>query len=137
VIRAISTPAELFKVFCPTGEGGGIDPTCSLGGDTHGEVTLYRGWASGGKGHYFTTDAEWARQFTQSGLESEVQTIKLKTSEIYRAPVLPKAFGTNESDIDNAIRAAKAKGFKAIWVNEGQGQPNSVFLIKPMRRARG
>lgn len=31
-MRLPRTPEEMFKVFCPTGEGGGIDPTCSPGG---------------------------------------------------------------------------------------------------------
>src|SRR6185437_15214626 len=77
--------------FCPTGKGGGIDNSCSPTGEpgmgSDEPVTLYRGWATGGQGHYFTPDKDWALQFTQSGRESEVQKIQLKQSEIYRARV--------------------------------------------------
>jgi hypothetical protein len=130
------TREEMLKVFCPTGEGGGIDPTCSPGETDGDEVTLYRGWAVGGKGHYFTTDREWARQFTQSGQDKEIQQVKLKHSDIYKAPTLPRAFGTDDTEMDKVISLARSKGFKAIWVDEGSGQPNSVFMIKPIRPLR-
>lgn len=34
------TATDLLKVFCPTGEGGGIDPTCSPGGGAGGSRGL-------------------------------------------------------------------------------------------------
>ena len=93
-------------------------------------LTLYRGeLASGQQGNYFTTDHEWARQFTQSGRDHEIRHIQVDPNLIYRATVLPEASGTDEQVFDQTIAEARRLGKKAIWVNEGQGQPNSVFIF--------
>jgi hypothetical protein len=39
---------NLGKVFCPTGEGGGIDPTCSPGGGV-GSTPEFKRWFAGSK----------------------------------------------------------------------------------------
>jgi len=96
---------------------------------TAGLLTLYRGeLASGQQGKYFTPDREWARQFTQSGRDHEIRQIQIDPNLIYHAPVLPKAYG-NDDTFDQVIDAAKQQGKKAIWVDEGHGQPNSVFIF--------
>lgn len=91
-------------------------------------IKLYRGESSYNKGgKFYTTDREWARQFTQSGLESEIKTIKFPDEYIYKSNPLPEA--TNEEQFDNAMEEARKNGFRAMWVNEGIGEPNSVYFI--------
>lgn len=93
-------------------------------------IRLYRGqMASGQEGHYFSPDKEFARQFTQSGRDSEIKMITIDDSKIYRKNPLPKAYGFDDSELDNAIQEALQNGFKALWVDEGHNQPNSVFFI--------
>lgn len=95
---------------------------------TASQILLYRGEYSGNTGgHYWTTDREWARQFTQSGLDSEIRTFSLDSKVIYRATPLPRA--TSEVDIDSALGAAISLGYKALWVSEGLNQPNSIYII--------
>lgn len=91
-------------------------------------ITLYRGESVYNKGgNYWTTDKEWARNFTQSGLDKEIRVKSFLEESIYVADKLP--FAANENEIDNTILEAKKKGFKAILVNEGVGQPNSVLMV--------
>jgi len=98
-------------------------------------TTVYRGEMAGQKGgNYYSTDREWARQFTQSGQDKEIRSLTIHPDEIYTVPSgLPKAYGADipgqPNDIDKAITAAKAAGKKAILVDEGAGQPNSVFVF--------
>ena len=53
----------------------------------------------------------------------------MNSSEIYRKEPLPKGYGWDEEDFDIAVKETLQKGFKAMWVDEGQGQPDSVFII--------
>ena len=94
------------------------------------KIELFRGqMASGQEGHYYSPDKEFARQFTQSGRDNEIKKIILDSSNLYRKNPLPKAYGFDDTDLDNAISEAVSMGFKAIWVDEGENQPNSVFMI--------
>lgn len=98
------------------------------------KIILYRGELSAGKkGNYFTPDKEFARQFTRSGRDSEIRQLVVDDSRIYKKEPLPKAYGYDmddgKNDMDIAIEEARQNGFNAIWVDEGQGQPNSVFFI--------
>jgi hypothetical protein len=43
---------------------------------------------------------------------------------------LPRA--TNEEDISQGIKLASEKGFKGFMVDEGKGQPNSVFMVNKL-----
>lgn len=91
-------------------------------------IVLYRGEASFNKGgKYWTTDKEWARQFTQSGLDSEVKSIRLPSEVIFRNDPLPSA--VNADELDGVEQIAKKKGFRAFWVDEGHGEPSSVYII--------
>jgi len=76
---------------------------------------------------FYTTDKEWARQFTQSGLEKEVKPFLVDSSQIYSKEILPLA--TNEESLDEGIQEAKENGFKALWVNEGINEPNSIYVL--------
>ena len=92
-------------------------------------IPIYRGVSSYNKkgNSYWTIDKQWARQFTQSGLESEVRRATIDTRIIYRANPLTRA--TSDSDFDRDIPIATANGFKALWVNEGNNEPNSIYVI--------
>lgn len=88
--------------------------------------TFYRG-ETGGSGNYFTRDMEFANEFSNGKPLTEVG---IPENSIYRSKVLPEA--TNEQQITNAIKEAKSKGFKAIYVDEGTpfGEPiESVFVF--------
>jgi len=95
------------------------------------QIQLFRGEMASGQGNnYYSPDKEFARQFTQSGQDKEIRTIIMDEADIYRKFPLPKSYGFDDNELDNAIAEAKVKGFKALWTDEGEGQPNSVFLIK-------
>ena len=100
---------------------------------------LYRGkGGDSGQARYFSTDREFARNFTRSGQDSEIEERDIDPAEIYEAKELP--FAGDEGAMDAAIAAAKAGGFKALRVDEGEGQPRSVFMLddaSPARRKQG
>ena len=88
-------------------------------------ITLYRGVnVSNKNGHYYSVDKEFARQFTQSGRDFEIITIKMNLSDIYIRDPLPLA--TDEDSFDQGMKEAKEKGFKAFMLDEGNGLPDSV-----------
>ena len=94
-----------------------------------GLIKLYRGlnkFQVGG--NYYSTDREWSRQFTQSGLDSEIEEIEVGIDEILRLDPLPKA--TDVMGMDKAIKIGKEGGYRGIFVDEGKGQPESVFIFK-------
>jgi hypothetical protein len=89
---------------------------------------VYRGISNGNaNGHYWSTDKEFARQFTQSGLDKEIITKLVDTNTILVLTPLPRA--TDEAEVDNALKIAISKGYKGFRVDEGKGQPNSIFMI--------
>lgn len=91
-------------------------------------LTLYRGINAGNKnGRYYTTNPEWARQFTQSGLDAEILQVQIDPSTIYRPNPLPEA--TDAAQVDSAIDEAVRNGYIAVWMNEGHNEPNSVYVI--------
>jgi hypothetical protein len=93
-----------------------------------GDVILYRGLSAYNKnGNYYTPVKEWARQFTQSGQDKEVITVKIPEGSIYIAEELPKAY--DENSFDNGLKEAKENGFKAFVLDEGNGEPQSVYVI--------
>ena len=100
------------------------------------KITVYRGIGSQSKegGNYWSTNKEWARQFTQTGREEEVRKVSFQKNAIYKADKLPSA--VSELEIDIAIKEAKEKGYNAILVDEGKNEPNSVFVINPSKAIR-
>jgi hypothetical protein len=91
---------------------------------------LYRGMNSGQEGNsYYTTDKEWARQFTQSGQDSEIKAVRYPTGRIFKNNPLPKAYGLDDDDIAIMDRAWD-EGYKGVWMDEGQGQPDSVYFMR-------
>ncbi len=97
-----------------------------------GPVKLYRGesvYNKGGK--FWTTDPEFAKQFTKSGLESEVKTRTIKPEEIYKAD---HVYAGDPNAVDKVLLEAKKGGFKAVELNEGQGQPNSILFLSDTQK---
>lgn len=89
---------------------------------------LYRGEYSGNKGgKFWTGDPEFARQFTQGGRESEVLKNSIDENHIYQ-PEKPVYAGDPDA-VDKVVAEARAKGYKAVELNEGQGQPNSTYVF--------
>lgn len=91
-------------------------------------ITLYQGQNVHNNGSkYYTPEKEWARQFTQSGQDKEIKTITFPEDAIYKKNPLP--FATSDKDFDTVLSEAKVKGFRAFWLDEGVGEPNSVYLL--------
>ena len=92
-------------------------------------IPIYRGVSQINQQYssFYTTSKEWARQFTQSGLYKEIKKAHIDTRIIYRANPLTRA--TSDADFDRDIPIATANGFKALWVNEGNNEPNSIYVI--------
>lgn len=102
-------------------------------------LTVYRGEYGGNKGgNFWTEDREFARQFTQSGLDREVLVRYLAPGDLYRASA--SVYAGNEAGVDAALAAAEAGGYKAILLSEGPEEPNSIFVFDKsalMRRPPG
>lgn len=93
-----------------------------------GLITIFQGRNIHNKGSkYFTTNKEWAQNFTQSGRENEIIVAKIDPKVIYTDTPLPEA--TNEKMLEKTIEVAKNQGYKAIWVDEGIREPHSVFIL--------
>lgn len=52
-------------------------------------------------------------------------------NQIYKHNPLPKGYGPDDPNFNIAINIAKNMGLNAIWVDEGDNLPNSVFKINP------
>ena len=94
-------------------------------------IKLFRGESMGSLGHYWSLDREWARQFTQSGLDSEIKELEVTKDKILILNPLPSA--NSESDINSGIEKAKSGGFIGFLVSEGKDQPNSVFMLRKVK----
>lgn len=93
-----------------------------------GVLTVYRGEYSGNKGGFFwSLDKEFARQFTQSGRDQEIQTRYIWAGEVYQRS--RDVYAGNEAGVDAALQVAKAEGYKAILLSEGAGEPPSIFVF--------
>ncbi len=91
-------------------------------------INIYQGRNQYNKSsRFYTTDMEWARQFTQSGLDKEIARFSMDSNDIYRSDELPHA--TDEKSFDKGVMDAKEKGYKALWIDEGVGQPNSIYVL--------
>lgn len=86
-------------------------------------------------GNFWSPDREWARQFTHSGQDHEIKTGRIKMSDIYEPDSLP--YGGDPDQMDAAIKEAKAKGFKAVRVDEGKNEPKSVYTFDKDARPEG
>ncbi len=92
-------------------------------------LTIYRGISVHNQnGNYFTTDPEWARNFTQSGQDKEILQCEIDSALIYEAVPVPQA--VDDGQVNTIINLAKTKGFAAIWVDEGANEPKSIFVFR-------
>lgn len=91
-------------------------------------IRLHRGESSYNKGgKYWTPSKEWARQFTQSGQDREIKSMMVPEEWIYVQEPLP--YATNADELDLAEAKARELGFRAIKINEGEGEPYSVLFL--------
>lgn len=89
-------------------------------------LTLYRGENVNNKGgKYYSPDKEFARQFTQSGKDSEIKSIKIKSSDVFDS----KAYAGDPDAVETAISEAKKHGKRAVRLCEGEGEPQSVYVF--------
>ncbi len=93
-------------------------------------INLYRGINSGQEGNsYYTTDRDWVRQFTQSGRDSEIKSVRYSTNRIFKNDPLPRAYVLDNNDIE-IMNSAWDEGYKGVWMDEGDGQPDSVYFMR-------
>lgn len=92
-------------------------------------INIYRGISSSTPkhGNFYSLDKEFARNFTQSGRDSEIIKKSISTDKILKLNPLP--FAGDETQMDISIEKAKRSGFSAILVDEGKNQPNSIFIF--------
>jgi len=130
-----TTPANWLKPLVKANVSDTSDITSSIKkakaeGKTFEEFvewnTYYR-WETWWGWNYYSTDFDFARDFTPSGLDNEVMKKVLMPSDIFKSKELP--FAWNVKDIDNAVAQAKKQWKKAILVSEWNWQPNSIFVF--------
>jgi hypothetical protein len=92
-------------------------------------LTVYRGENTANKGgNYWTGDPEFARQFTQSGLDKEIRQSTLLPSDVY-TPSTP-VFAGDSKAVDAAITEARRLGKSVVRFSEGKGQPDSFYVVE-------
>lgn len=93
-------------------------------------ITIHRGESVHNKkggplgGKFYSTDREFARQFTQSGQDKEIHTRK-----IHKDHVLDRSDVYAGDDIEPHLKEAKEKGYKAVRFHEGKGEPHSIYVF--------
>ncbi len=98
-------------------------------------LRFYRGESIHNKGGpYWTPDMEWARQFTQSGRDHEIRQTQIRKADIYD-PHSPVYAGDPDA-VDKIVAEARGAGFKAVRLDEGSGQPPSVYVFDRKAHAR-
>ena len=91
-------------------------------------LTVYQGQSVHNKGSQcYSPSKEFARNFTQSGLDKEIKKVKIADEDVYRSKTLPS--GTNDDQLKKAEEEAKLGRFKAFWVDEGQNNPPSIYVV--------
>lgn len=99
-------------------------------------LTIYRGESVHNRGgNFYSPDAEWARQFTQSGLEKEVLQRQIPASAVHE-PSRPVYAGDPDA-VDAAIAEARKAGKSAVRLSEGAGEPPSLFVFDKKLLKRG
>lgn len=101
--------------------------------DEHGDLILYRGEYSGNtNGSHFTSDKNWALQFTQSGQEKEVKEFRINPDFVYEELIDELPFASDEKSFDLGLKKAKKSGKAAFVLNEGRNEPKSIYVFKKM-----
>lgn len=93
-------------------------------------LTVYRGESVHNRGgNFYSPDAEWARQFTQSGRQEEVLKRQIPANAVYDPP--KPVYAGNPEAVDVAIAEARAAGKHAVRLSEGDGEPQSIYVFNP------
>jgi len=92
-------------------------------------LKVYRGVSTVSKknGPFYTTDPEWARQFTQSGQDHEIIAATISADAVYSPEPLP--YGGDPDEIKSHIQEARDNHCKAIRCSEGNGEPDSIYVF--------
>lgn len=97
-------------------------------------IILYRGVGYNSGNNFYSPSKEFALEFTRTNSESELVKVKANLDRIYMHNPLPRGYGSDDENFDEAMKIAQNMGLNAIWVDEGEGQPNSVFKIDPNKK---
>lgn len=90
-------------------------------------LTVYRGEYSGNRGgKFWTQDRDFARQFTQSGRDTEILVRYIYKSDIKDCSHI---YAGDPDAVEAVALEAKEDGFKAVMLNEGRGEPNSIWVF--------
>jgi hypothetical protein len=129
-------PAPIMEAAMTATTGGMPFAQAGALGSAGGKLMLYRGESVHNKGgNFYTPDAEWARQFTQSGQQKEILQRQLPSNAVYDPP---KAVYAGDPDaVDAALAEARKGGFSAVRLSEGPGEPASVFVFDKSKLTRG
>jgi hypothetical protein len=99
-------------------------------------LTLYRGESVHNRGgNFYSPDAEWARQFTQSGQSKEILQRQVPSNAVYEPP--KSVYAGDPDAVDAAIAEARAAGKGAVRLSEGHGEPPSIFVFNKRLLTRG
>ena len=91
-------------------------------------MEVYRGEFSGNKGgKYWSTDKEWAAQFTQTGRIEEVKSRRIREQDVFSPD--PSTYAGDPEAIEESVKEAKEKGFKYVRLDEGKNEPNSIYIF--------
>ena len=91
-------------------------------------LTVYRGEYSGNKGgNFWTENRDFARQFTQSGQDSEIIVRYLNRNDVYTGS--EDTYAGDPDAIDEQIAIAREQGYKALLLDEGSGEPKSIYVF--------
>lgn len=94
-----------------------------------GPLRLYRGVSTVSRqgGRYFSPEKDFAMQFTQSAQADELLIVDVSAADIYR-PSEPVYAGDPDA-IDAVVAVAREHGYKAVWLDEGGNEPDSVYMF--------
>ena len=106
-------------------------PMYSMGRDEDPNkiIPIYRGISTVSKpnGMFYSPDREWTRQFTQSGQDHEIKADGIRNSDVLR-PSKPVYAGDFDA-IDAVVKYARTAGYKAVELDEGRGEPPSIYVF--------
>jgi len=92
-------------------------------------ISIYRGENASNKkgGKFWTQDKGWAAQFTQTGKVEEVKSKRIDSKDIYVVENPP--YAGDPDAIDEIVKEAKKKGYKAVKLDEGRNEPQSIYVF--------
>jgi uncharacterized Zn-binding protein involved in type VI secretion len=135
-LKGTYDPAPIMEGAMTAVTGGMPFAQAGALGSAGGKLMLYRGESVHNKGgNFYTPDAEWARQFTQSGQQKEVLQRQLPSGAVYDPP--KPVYAGDPDAVDAVLAEARRGGFSAVRLSEGPGEPPSVFVFDKSKLTRG